>query len=245
MIAFVDESYHNGEDGTVLAVVGGVLIDEYRYRALETAFYMIRLELARIVYAPDGLLEDEIVARSRDLEIKGANCLKAKYLDPAASLERRAGPRAALNALLAAEECRARFILATARLDNVAQIHGTGETLPAHYRALLAQIALVATNPDRPVVVAFDSVHGRVDRGFTKRMSDYLYRGAESETYRHFVPVPFCIPSDTTAGSQVADFVCRVQLLRELGNPKTTSAIADHAAVVDRRRVRNNAGDQA
>ena len=212
MIFFADESYEELPNGRYRVVVGGIAIDEYRYRALETAVRVARLDFAREVYRPDNLSEEEIRLKADRLELKGTKTLKRKNLEAARAGGRVPGLAAALTALEAAENCRARTIWRMKEVSDTGDFFGRNEALTQPYIEILQELGTLAVNRDRPVILAFDTVNGRVNNNLTRRVSNYLYRHPDAEELGHFVPVPFWIPSETTAGTQVADLVVHTLL---------------------------------
>lgn len=233
MIFFADESYEQLDSGGYRVVISGILIDEYRYRALETAVYVGRLDLVRRILARDLLTEDELRSRAYRFELKGENCFKRKALVRASSGNDEPGIRTGLSVLEAAGDCRARVIAEVRTVERLSEFFGDGDRCTEPCVSELKTIGRCTPNRDRPVTLAFDTVHGKINQGLSRRISNYLYRHPDAEELRHIVPVPFWIPSDSTAGSQLADIVCWLKL-RDKPKDALRPILEPHYATIKR-----------
>ena len=236
MIAFIDESYERTEEGDYLAVLGGLVIDEFRYRALESAVYQARFRLAEAIYARDALTEDELMSRVHRLEIKGEYVFKRKSMERIRDGIANPGAEAAVQILSQAVECRATVVSVVRRVPTMGAFFGEDERCTEPSVSLLRSISryVKETAPEKPVILAFDTIHGGVNAPLSRRISNFLYRARESEAMRALVPVPFWIPSDSTAGSQVADLICHLRLLEHRSPPYPyLDLIRPHLDVID------------
>lgn len=219
MILFVDESYEPRPEGGIVHVLGAVLVDEYRFRAIEAGMLQEKLRYLEAIYADGPRVPPDLREVARTTEFKGRHLLKRSQLRKQSHGQSVPGANATARVLDLLIKCHARAFVQIDRLES-RRVVETADSCPDCYRELLRSVATFREThaPRRPVLMVFDTIHGGIDSRLGRSITDYLYKSRDARVLRCFVPVPFWVASDSNSGSQAADIVAYVGLRSELSD---------------------------
>jgi len=218
LLVFIDESYKVDSTGVLQHVIGGIGIEEHRYRALEAGVHQIR---GRWLQTRDGLTQEEVRplldtkllvnGDPENFELKGQDLLQNRRLN--AGQGGRISPSVLIveECLQLARNCRATSFGVLSNPTNIGEVQSL-DACPIQYVRLLDCINrwMLDIHPDRMAIPVFDTIHGGTNSHLSRQIGRYLWRHALGQQMKKIVPSPFWIDSKSTAGSQVADIVSHI-----------------------------------
>jgi len=218
VILFVDESYQKDRSGIWHYALAGFGINEFRYRALQTATYKLMGQYFDVRGSYEGeswraALGDRIVVEksARDVELKSAFLLRQ------GNLRRFGGDqsphyRLVKEILDAVAACRGTCLGVLTNPVDPQCVKDCQSGCPDAYTKLIGLAGRWAAqdHPGQCVTLGLDTEHNGVNLPLSRCIADYLYRSRAGERLRHVFPSPFWIDSQSMVGAQVADLVAHI-----------------------------------
>ena len=186
MLVFIDDSYRKAQEPNAKTTFSAILIQEARYRELDTKLFQLKQVLWK-------------VENSHDLELKGRNLLNERAL----KLPKNRDLITQLVSLSREVEC----IPFTVVQEGSLTLASESNRLPNIYRALLWRVNTYMEEkfPRDQAVFFFDGIDHKTNRKVAISINNFMQRHHWGRGYQNIIPTPFFCDSKVSPGIQLAD----------------------------------------
>lgn len=186
MLVFVDESYRKPEEPNAKSTFGAVLLQEQRYRELDTKLF----ELKRVFWK---------VENSYDFELKGRDLLSERKI----SLPKNREFISQIVFLCKEVGC----VLFAVVQDGTITLASESNRLPSLYRALLWRVNTFMQEkfPADQAVFFFDGIDHPTNQKVAISFNNFMQRHRWGRAYQNVIPTPFFCDSRVSPGIQLSD----------------------------------------
>lgn len=186
VLVFVDESYRKVEEPNAKSTFSAVLIQEQRYRELDTKLS----ELKRFFWK---------VENSYDFELKGRELLSERAINLPKNRE------FISQLTFLCKEVGA--VLFAVVQPGTLTLASQSNRLPNIYRALLRRVNTFMQErfPNDRATFFYDGIDHQTNRKVAISFNNFMQRHHWGRAYQHVIPTPFFCDSEVSPGIQLAD----------------------------------------
>jgi hypothetical protein len=186
VLVFVDESYRKAEEPNAKSTFGAVLIQEEKYRDLDTKLFALK----RVFWK---------IENSYDFELKGRALLSERAINLPKNRE------FVSQLVFLCKEVQA--VLFAVVQDGTITLASESNRLPNLYRALLWRVNTFMQEkfPQDHAIFFFDGIDHQTNRKVAISFNNFMLRHHWGKAYQNVMPTAFFCDSDVSPGIQLAD----------------------------------------
>ena len=186
MLVFVDESYRKAEEPNAKSTFGAVIIQEQRYRELDSKLFELKRHFWKI-------------ENSYDFELKGRDLLSKNAIELPKNRE------FVSQVIFLCKEVGS--VLLAVVQHGTLTLASESNRLPSLYRALLRRVNTFMEEkfPNDRAVFFFDGIDRQTNRKIAVSFNNFMQKHHWGRAYQNVIPTPFFCDSEVSPGIQLAD----------------------------------------